>query len=148
MYMSVKAGAQPAMHMAMPICALSTRSIRLIGANSRSKVSVCASVSVLAISVTSTPLPTAIGVFGMVHWTCASTKSVPNSSRNLFRFQPAAMDTTILPGSASSFAIGPMTLSIWYGLIAMTITSAASATSAAVCNGRAPSLAVVLSSLS
>ena len=41
MYMSVKAGAQPAMHMPMPMCAVSTRSIRLIDENSFSKVSVC-----------------------------------------------------------------------------------------------------------
>ena len=57
-----------AMHMPMPICAESTRSMRLIDENSFSNVSFCASVSVLSVSVTSTPLPTAIGVFGIVHW--------------------------------------------------------------------------------
>lgn len=40
--------------------------------------SACVSVSVLSASVTSTPLPTAIGVFGMVHWICAALKSAPN----------------------------------------------------------------------
>ena len=68
MYMSVKAGAQPATTMAMVMCAVSTRSISEIGPNSDSKTSVCMSVSVLSVSVTSTPLPTAIGVFGIVHW--------------------------------------------------------------------------------
>ena len=112
MYMSVKAGAQPAMHMPMPICAVSTRSIRLIDENRLSKVSACSCVSVLSISVTSTPLPTAIGVFGMVHWMCACSKDVPNRSRNLFRSQPAAMDTTMVFGCASLSTIGEITASI------------------------------------
>ena len=148
MYMSVNAGAQPAMHMPMPICAESTRSMRLIDENSFSNVSFCASVSVLSVSVTSTPLPTAIGVFGMVHWMCIAPKSAPNSSRYLARSQPAAMDTTNVLSLASAPAIGLMTLSIWYGLMAMMTTSAASATSAAVRSGVAPTFAVVFSSLS
>ena len=78
MYMSVKAGAHPATHMAMPMCAESTRSMRLIGANSCSNVSVCVSLSVLSDSVTSTPLLTAIGVFGMVHWMCTASNCSPN----------------------------------------------------------------------
>ena len=115
MYMSVKAGAQPATTMAMFICAVSTRSMRLMGPNSCSKVSVSSSVRVLTDSVTSTPLPTAIGVFGMVHWiwmsggSTDSPSSVANRSWYFLRFQPAAMETTILPGLASSSASGTCT---------------------------------------
>ena len=67
MYMSVKAGAQPATTMAMFICAVSTRSMRLIGEQAFEGFRLFVR-QVLSISVTSTPLPTAIGVFGMVHW--------------------------------------------------------------------------------
>lgn len=43
---------------------------------------------------------------------------------------------------------GLMTLSIWYGLMAMTTMSDAATTSAALCNGFAPTFIVVFSSLS
>lgn len=77
------------------------------------------------VSVTSTPLPTAVGMYSEWCVVCASTIRFRTVHGICSRFQPAAIDTTILPGSASSFAIGPMTLSIWYGFSAMTVASAA-----------------------
>ncbi len=69
MYISVKAGAHTAMHIAMPMCAVSTRSIGAIEPKSASKRLRCSGVSGSTSSVTSTPLPTAIGVLGIVHCT-------------------------------------------------------------------------------
>ena len=44
------------------------QSIHIQCTSPNTPMAVCMSVSVLSVSVTSTPLPTAIGVFGIVHW--------------------------------------------------------------------------------
>ena len=103
MYMSVKAGAQPATHHGdvhmRGVHALdeADRPEQLLeGFGLRRRSGCCTD------SVTSTPLPTAIGVFGMVHWiwmseeSTDSPSSVANRSWYFLRFQPAAMETTNL----------------------------------------------------